>query len=681
MSRRSRRRNKSLTTDLATRANAITDHSGPKVLEEPPFGEGGPIKPRLPYVPQYINGNAAKADIPYGANISFFPRGEDGRLTAFGMLEAVARSNDVVGACIAYIQNNLTALDWAILPVDPKDSDDPLIMATAKEISEFFNRPNRVGNRDWPQFLHGLIDEVCITDAISIQPVFDKLGRIHSFPQIDGGTIKLLVDEFGYCPRFPEPAFQQVLKGRVEGEFVQATAGSKRDDQLVYKPFWPGKVWDYGRSPVERVMQHILTGIRRWTYALETYNELTLPQVYVETPDGTGPDEAFQWHNLLNDVIAASTGKRFKFLPLPPGANVREVRQPVWTRDQDEWIARVVMFGFGVNPLPLVNLMSRATADVAETIQSDTGLQPLKKMVGALITHLIGIGWGPAVGRRLKFEFVTDKTDVSIQRAQTLDLYQKNGWMKPWEIRENVLGLVPDEEIRKLPAGPLPVAGQAVPTADQNAGQGPYSQGDSMGQFSNPDSGEPAPAIPSGPVASDITFDELTLAMERLKAFGDEVMVNNLRDVMARRLGLPAPAPLSIASEVQDQIAVETKTPDPTQVPKAEVEELSKWRRMVKRAGAKTKRAGEFESEILSKQTIAMVRAGLPLCESDRDIDDLFSLAKSSRAHKREGERGFHVARARITRAVEGILSQQESSMVAKASEELTRRLRAVGGA
>lgn len=635
-----------------------------------------PLRPGQPMAPQYVGGSGARADIPQGWNISYQPRGEDGRLPPFGIIEGLAESNDVLRACIAQVTNQLVALDWSVTIADPDDAQNTLLQDIAGLVEDFFRKPNRIDGFSWTQWLKPLLFEALVTDAVAIQPEFDRIGRIHSFVQIDGKTIKPLTNTAGHRPQPPDAAFQQIIRGRVEAEFLAALPGSKNPGQLYYRASNPRKDSPYGTSPTEWVMTHILTGIKRWAVGLEFYNENTLPAVYVETPESSTPDQAREWHDLLNDVVAAETGKRFKFLPLPPGANVRDVKSPVWSREQDEWIARVIMFAFGVNPLPLVSQMNRATAETAEAIQYDSGLQPVKQNIAEILNDLIGIGWGSHVAEKIRFGFVTDRTDVSSARAAVLETYQRNGWMWAWEIRENILGLDSDDGVRALPLGVIqpPAAGAAplmLPAGETDPGNLPEI----------PDSSGPVAVAPesalnsaqvtaataivqqvaSGIIPRDSGIGQLIVLFNLSPEQAEQIMGSAGRDVETTPNPKPAnagdPAPLA--------------PPDPAGhgdgeavVNRAALDDLARWARVVRKSGRDSSKALGFRSDSIPPETMEGVKAGLQVAEDDDDVVTLFALARRARPLKREGEPGVQKAQLRLARAVSAVLDEQWQRIV-----------------
>lgn len=389
-----------------------------------------------------------------GWNLYGLPRSESPKLTGFAKLRQLARDSDLVKACIGTQRHELMTVDWAVVA---RPGIKYEVTDLTQDIERFLATPDRLSGFSWAQWVGSILEEMLVTDAVSVRVIRDRAGRVHSFFQVDGSTIKPILSRFRTRPQPPAPAFQQVDSGVIVSEYTT--------DQLYYAPQDVTVTSPYGCSPVEKALVAIETAILAFSDHLAVYDESTLPQVYVQIPEGSTMDEAKCWIDLMNDVVANDRSKRFKFLPVPPGANVKELRPQVFDQTQMEWLARNVCNAFGVSPMALVNLMSRATAAVSETAQYDVGLAPRKSQIEHIVNDLIRMGWGDAVADTIEFVFVTDKSDISLERMQTLDLMIRSGVVRSSWVSEQVLGLDPDEEIQALPIGGVQSSQPAMPVA------------------------------------------------------------------------------------------------------------------------------------------------------------------------------------------------------------------------
>jgi hypothetical protein len=99
------------------------------------------------------------------------------------------------------------------------------------------------------------------------------VGDVIQLRVISGATITPLVDEQGFVPLSPNPAYQQVILGLPISNLTAATVDpatldnpqSKTQpktiklsaDQLIYSPRNPRPYTRWGCSPVERIIVHV----------------------------------------------------------------------------------------------------------------------------------------------------------------------------------------------------------------------------------------------------------------------------------------------------------------------------------------------------------------------------------------------------------------------------------------
>jgi hypothetical protein len=557
--------------------------------------------PGIPFPPFYEGVVPRAFDFPSSVNLQRTPRAGFGDQNAFSILAAVTRQNDVLQYAIRARSDEMASMEFTFQPRDPLVARDPFVLARINEARKFWEKPNRLDNLRWDQWLFGLLFEIFVTDAMTVYPQFDKGGRVHSFCQVDGKTIKLLIDNFGHTPQAPNPAYEQVIHGIIRGSYDA--------NELFYRPTNPQVDSPYGRSLVEMCLLHIVMGIRRWCFNLSYYTDGSIPRVFVQVPD-MAPDSVRMWFDLLNEQLTGDDAARWRLVPLPPNASPKEIKEPVWSREQDEWIARVICAMFSVNPMPFVTMQNRATAEVAEGMNTDLGTRPLKATISSIVTELEEQRAGDDL---LKFAWVIDETDVSPERAGVLQIFMNEGILRRSYVSEQILGMAPDDEIRALPVGPIVSGVPALPMNGEGSDE------------------EPAAAV----VEAGISFNELTLALERMKALGDEGMINDIRGAIASRLGLPAPPPLAIQSDAEEEVAIEEKKaeiekPADGELYKAARSELATWRRVVAKNGP----ARSFVNAAIPDEIAADVRASLV---DGADPDAVFKAAED-RLKKRPGQ-------------------------------------------
>ena len=117
-----------------------------------------------------------------------------------------------------------------------------------------------------------MLDDLLVIDAPALEVRRNRGGQIIGLDQVDGSTIKVLLDETGRRPRPPAPAYEQVIHGRPwvileDGNKANTDEGDVvnefNDGQLIYLPRNP-RIWKgYGFGPVEQIFTTINIGLRR----------------------------------------------------------------------------------------------------------------------------------------------------------------------------------------------------------------------------------------------------------------------------------------------------------------------------------------------------------------------------------------------------------------------------------
>jgi hypothetical protein len=118
-----------------------------------------PLQPLKPYLPTTA---PRQYDYQVGQNLFYQPRGNE--RYNFEQLRAVARYSELTRLAIETRMDQMAAFQWCIKSrsEDKDDDSDPRI----KEITEFFMSPDKI--RDWDQWLRCVLEELFVTDAVSI---------------------------------------------------------------------------------------------------------------------------------------------------------------------------------------------------------------------------------------------------------------------------------------------------------------------------------------------------------------------------------------------------------------------------------------------------------------------------------------------------------------------------------
>lgn len=165
-----------------------------------------------------------------GQNMIFTPR-SDAEFSAAD-LKALA-TYPLARICIENVKDTVTRAPWEIqMRARPTESRKDVASKakdnkeTLLKLNNFFEYPDREHN--WQEWLRPLLDDLLVIDAPSILIRQTYKGEIVELPVIRGEMISRLIDQNGFTPRPPNPAYQQNWWGL---PLLDLTT-----DQLIYKP-------------------------------------------------------------------------------------------------------------------------------------------------------------------------------------------------------------------------------------------------------------------------------------------------------------------------------------------------------------------------------------------------------------------------------------------------------------
>ena len=413
----------------------------------------GPSAPMAPSAPADVAGR--QFDYPVGYNLNTRPRVYEP--IGFRDLRALADGYDLLRLAIETRKDQLSRMSWSIKSRDSeaKDKDDPRV----KAITTFLQRPD--GEHGWQDWLRPILEDLFVIDAPALYLRRDRGGRLIELVQIDGATIKPVIDDWGRTPRpysigsdvtYPS-AYQQILKG------LPAVDYSTRD--LLYRPRNRRIHTPYGFGPVEQIVTTVNIALRRQLSTLSYFTEGNIPDMMVQVPPTWTPDQIVTYQQHWDAYFSGDLGRRrrAKFVPGGTGAGgIHETRQADLKGDFDEWLAKLICFAFSISPQALTKQMNRASADTQKQLSEEEGLEPVLLWIKALIDDVIAYEFGAS-----DLAFTWDNDDEADETAQlaVLSGYVSKAIMTVNEARDR-LGLdpLPDPEASQ---GMIITASGAVP--------------------------------------------------------------------------------------------------------------------------------------------------------------------------------------------------------------------------
>lgn len=328
----------------------------------------GPLQPLRPFAPKEVAGR--QRDYQVGENMVIRTR-ESGRPSTT-LLRAFAENCDILRIIIETRKDQIEGLEWEIVPSDPDKIDDADDDPKVKELTAFFKRPDK-RNR-WGTWLRMLAEDMFVVDAMAIYKRRDRIGRLYSLEPMDGTLIKVLNDGDGRVPLYPDPSYQQILKGM--------TAVDYDTSEILYAPR-NLRTWSaYGLSVVEQILITIETQLNRTKFNANYYVDGNLPAGLIFMDSELTVEQIEAYTKFLDASLSGNLSDRRKALPVP-GARGKwqEIKEPPFKDEYDEWLARIICYAFSISPQPFVKQMNRATSETAQNTATEEGLGPITQWI------------------------------------------------------------------------------------------------------------------------------------------------------------------------------------------------------------------------------------------------------------------------------------------------------------
>jgi hypothetical protein len=383
----------------------------------------GPLQPLQPMAPPEVKGR--RWDYPFGANLNYIPRADDG--VSFAELRGLADALPLLRAVIETRKDQIAAQSFAIRPRDRTDT--PASSQAIEAVTRFLARPDR--RHSFADWLRMLLEDMLVIDAATLYPRYDRGGSLYALDVIDGATIKPLIGEDGRVPEAPDPAYQQILKGIPAADFSV--------EELLYLPRNVRAHRLYGMSPVEQIALTINIALRRDAATLDYYRAGSTPDAFATLPKEWTADQIRSFQDYFDALMSGNLARRRQTKFMPADFRLIEARQPPLKDQYDEWLARLICYAFSVPVSPFVSQVNRATGETLRQQAAQEGLVPLKAWVKNALDHVICVCMGEP---GLEFVWVGDDAVDPLEQAQTLQILVGAGIKTREEARAD-LGLAP----------------------------------------------------------------------------------------------------------------------------------------------------------------------------------------------------------------------------------------------
>jgi Phage-related protein len=374
------------------------------------FGPGSVMSPQAP--PE-VAGRAW--DYPQGININ--PRPRQNEMLGFGMLRTFADSYDLLRIIVETRKDQMERLRWVIQPKDSKEKLTTQKKNKMKELTKFFRKPD--GEHGWNAWLRMILEDLFVIDAVTLHRRRTRGGKLVALDQIDGATIKRVLDDWGRTPEDPKDiAYQQILHGM--------PAVNYDSTEMLYRPRNLRINKAYGFSPVEQIIMTINIALRRQVFQLNFFTEGNMPPALIGVPEDWTPDQIRTFQIWFDNMLAGNLAERSRarFVPAAVGKTYIPTQETELFGKAEEWLARVVCFAFSVSPQPFLQMMNRATAETATETAAVEGLTPIQNWVKDMIDTVLEEDLDAE-----EFEFIWKGDDEldPFKRQQITSGYLKDG--------------------------------------------------------------------------------------------------------------------------------------------------------------------------------------------------------------------------------------------------------------
>jgi hypothetical protein len=379
------------------------------------MGPGTPIPPVAPSGTQ-----PRRWDYRFGQNIDYQPKIAEG--CCYSLLRDLAEGYDLVRMVIETRKDQVARVPWSFqlrpLPDEPpsKTKERQLGDKRIPMLDQFFKKPDAEHSySDWQRMI---LEDMFVCDAPAVLPRWRRDGGIFCFDVIDGTTISLLIDEDGRGPMPPDPCYRQIIKGMPAVFMMMPCPQLPKTDQLFFFPRNCRTNRLYGFSPVEQIMLTVNIGLRREIFQLQYYTDGTIPDVFIEAPEGLSEDRLQQFETMWNEKFATTAARR-KANMIPYGTKVTFAKDQVLKDEMDEYLARKVAYAFSVSPTALVKMVNRAAgAQMSEDAKAE-GLEPILYWYKEFIDQLLDfMGCGD-----IEHEWGQYTRENPLQQAQIDQIY------------------------------------------------------------------------------------------------------------------------------------------------------------------------------------------------------------------------------------------------------------------
>ena len=199
----------------------------------------------------------------------------------------------IARACIDYIKNKITHLDWDIVCEDETKSEEELPQMEMIEdtIESFFEKPSGPDS-SMRMFLENIIEDYLVMGSISVEKLRTRGGKLLHLLPVDVSTIKVRVDESGRIPNAPDIAYEQWIRG------VKTAELTKTDLLFRVKNARPNTI--FGLSPLESLIIQVQSALAGSLYNWKFFTDSNQAEGFIEVPVEWTKDQVAEFQSYFD---------------------------------------------------------------------------------------------------------------------------------------------------------------------------------------------------------------------------------------------------------------------------------------------------------------------------------------------------------------------------------------------
>lgn len=401
-----------------------------------------PIRPTL-----QLGVGIRQWDFTPAINLQYTPRGDVA--IKFPALWNVSNSFDLCRLMIETRKDQIVNRPWVIrVKAQPGELKSQRLKREASspnvaKVTQIFKYPD--GVHDFSLWIRMWLEELLVFDAPTIYPVRSLTGDFipGGLRLISGTTITPLLDNSGFTPAPPSPAYQQIILGiptsNIAGqeprEFSAVNTKRKPGDlsELIYSPRNPRVNSRWGFPPVEQIITTLAIGANRQQFLKDYYTSGNVPEGLLPMPESWTAQQIKDFQKWFDSMLAGNLQMKRRMIMIPDAkVGPTMTKHEALTDVTDDYLIRVVAYAFSISPQNLIKQVNRGTAKESSDVAQIEGLEPYLKHIentmNGVIERTLGID-------DVEFAYVDEREMDPLNQAKCDDLYIKNGTYDRNEIR------------------------------------------------------------------------------------------------------------------------------------------------------------------------------------------------------------------------------------------------------